>query len=74
MSGDCGFPGWIRGTTDASLIEFGVKIAAPNTDTNMHRVTVTHKKSANESETGGKTNGWVATSTHLTNLLMKVGE
>jgi hypothetical protein len=48
-------PDWIKSIADALKRKSEIKIAAPNTDTNMHRATAAHTKSANESKTSGKT-------------------
>jgi len=49
------FCGLNQSTADASKTEFELEVAAPNTDTNMHRAPAAHTKSANESKTSGKT-------------------
>jgi hypothetical protein len=41
---------WDLKHADASRKEFDTQMAAPNTDTNMHRATAAQQKSADESE------------------------
>jgi hypothetical protein len=61
---------WDLKHADASRKEFDTQMAAPNTDTNMHRATAAPQESADESAIQGG-NQKVATSTLDNCLLMK---